>query len=136
MAAGARFLDPATIPLKRPGGGGGNIWATLVTITQAMTGVVVLAGLALFFFPVIEQTKQYQAQKANLKAEIQRALDEQQEIKIETEHMKTDPAYVEGIARDRLQMGKPNETIVHFPSYQQSAPTKVAHPIPQNDSSW
>ena len=32
--------------------------------------------------------------------------------------MKTDPAYVEGIARDRLQMGKPNETIVHFPSYQ------------------
>jgi cell division protein FtsB len=64
-------------------------------------------------------------------------LDEQQEIRIETEHMKTDSAYVEGIARDRLQMGKPNETIVHFPSYQPSAPTtKVAHPVPENDSTW
>jgi len=135
MAAGARFLDPASIPLRRQGGG--NIWATLVTVTQAMTGVVVLAGLALFFLPVIEQTRQYQAEQADLKAKIQHAQDEQQEIKIETEHMKTDPAYVEGIARDRLQMGKPNETIVHFPSYQQSAPTtKVAHPVPQNDSSW
>ena len=44
--AGARFLDPASIPLKRQGGGG-NIWATLVTVTQGLTGVVVLAGLAL-----------------------------------------------------------------------------------------
>ena len=133
MAAGARFLDPASIPLKRQGGG--NIWATLGTITQAMTGVVVLAGLALFFLPVIQQTQQYQAQQANLKAEIQRAQDEQQEIKTETEHMKTDSAYVEGIARDRLQMGKPNETIVHFPPYQEGPPTsKVAHPVPQNNS--
>jgi hypothetical protein len=48
MAAAARFLDPASIPLKRHGSGG-NIWATLVTVTQGLTGVVVLAGLALFF---------------------------------------------------------------------------------------
>ncbi len=135
MAAGARFLDPASIPLKRQGGG--NIWATLVTVTQGLTGVVVLAGLALFFLPVIQQTQQYQAEQATLKAKIQDALDEQQEIKIETEHMKTDPAYIEGIARDRLQMGKPNETIVHFPPYQPTVPTaRVAHPVPQNDSSW
>jgi cell division protein FtsB len=136
MAASARFLDPASIPLK-PQGGGGNIWATLVTVTQGLTGVVVLAGLALFFLPVIQQTQQYQAEQAVMRAKIQDALDEQQQIRIETEHMKTDPAYVEGIARDRLQMGKPNETIVHFPPYAPGAPTtRIAHPVPQNDSSW
>jgi cell division protein FtsB len=136
MAAGARFLDPASIPLKRQGGGG-NIWATLVTVTQGLTGIVVLAGLALFFLPVIQQTQDYQAQQKNLRAEIQSALDEQQEIRVETEHMKTDQAYIESIARDRLQMGKPNETIVHFPGYQQGTPiTRVAHPVPQNDSGW
>jgi cell division protein FtsB len=137
MAAAARFLDPASIPLKRQGGGGGNIWATLVTVTQGLTGVVGLAGLALFFLPVIQQTQQYQSEQAVLRAKIQEAQDEQQQIRIETEHMKTDPAYVEGVARDRLQMGKPNETIVHFPPYQSSTPTtRIAHPVPENDSSW
>jgi cell division protein FtsB len=136
MAAGARFLDPASVPLKRQGGGG-NIWATLVTVTQGMTVFVALAGLALFFLPVIQQTRQYEQEQAALRAQIQAAQDEQQEIRVETEHMKTDPAYVEGIARDRLQMGKPNETIVHFPPYAEGAPTtRVAHPVPQNDSSW
>jgi cell division protein DivIC len=133
--AGARFLDPASIPLKR--GDNGNIWATLVTVTQGLTVVVALAGLALFFLPVIQKTHQYQDEQASLRAQIEKAQDEQQEIKIETEHMKTDPAYVEHIARDRLQMGRPGEEIVHFPPYQTAPPTtKVARPVPQNDSSW
>jgi cell division protein FtsB len=134
--AGARFLDPASIPLKRQGGGG-NIWATLVTVTQGLTVFVALAGLALFFLPVIQKTQQYQAEQARLKEQIQAAQDEQQEIRIETEHMKTDPAYVEHIARDRLQMGRPGEEIVHFTPYQTAPPTtRVAHPVPQNDSNW
>ena len=134
--AGARFLDPASIPLKRQGGGG-NIWATLVTVTQGLTVFVVLAGLALFFLPVIQQTQDYQKEQAQLRAQIQTAQDEQQEIRIETEHMKTDPAYVEHIARDRLQMGRPGEEIVHFTPYQTTPPaTKVARPVPQNNSNW
>jgi cell division protein DivIC len=133
--AGARFLDPASIPLKR--GDNGNIWATLVTVTQWMAGVVILAGLALFFVPVIQRTHQYQGEEVSLNAQIERAQEEQQQIRIETEHMKTDPAYVEHIARDRLQMGRPGEEIVHFTPYQAVAPTtKVAHPVPQNDSNW
>ena len=133
--AGTRFLDPASIPLKR--GDGGNIWATLVTVTQGLTVVVVLAGLALFFLPVIQKTHEYQQEQAALRAQIEQAQEEQQQIRIETEHMKTDPAYVEHIARDRLQMGRPGEEIVHFTGYQ-SAPssTRVVRPVPQNDSSW
>jgi cell division protein FtsB len=133
--AGARFLDPASIPLKR--GDNGNIWATLVTVTQWMAGAVILAGLALFFIPVIQRTHQYQQEEVSLSAQIETAQEEQQQIRIETEHMKNDPAYVEHIARDQLQMGRPGEEIVHFPPYQPVAPTtRVAHPVPQNDSSW
>jgi cell division protein DivIC len=134
--AGARFLDPASIPLKRQGGGG-NIWATLVTVTQGLTVFVALGGLALFFLPVIQKTHQYQEEQASLRAQIEKAQDEQQEIRIETEHMKTDSAYVEHIARDRLQMGRPGEEIVHFTPYQTTPPTtKVARPVPQNNSNW
>ena len=35
--------------------------------------------------------------------------------------MKNDPAYVEHIARDQLNMGKPGETIIRFDRYQTSA---------------
>jgi len=133
--AGARFLDPASIPLKR--GDGGNIWATLVTVTQWMTGLVILAGLALFFIPVIQKTQEYQQEEKSLHTQIENAQDYQQQIRIETEHMKTDPAYVDRVARDQLQVGRPGEEIVRFPSYQEVAPTnKVVHPVPQNDSSW
>jgi cell division protein FtsB len=130
--AGARFLDPASVPLRRHGGG--NIWATLATATQVIIGVVAFSGLLLFFVPVINKTQQYQADQAALRADIDKALDDQQEIKLETEHMKTDPAYVEHIARDQLRMGKPGEYIVSFSPYQAVPLTKkVVHPTPQND---
>ena len=130
--AGARFLDPASVPLRRHGDG--NIWATLATATQVIIGVVAFSGLLLFFLPVIQKTHQYQQDQAVLRANIDQALADQQEIKLETEHMKTDPAYVEHIARDQLQMGKPGEYIVSFPAYQAAPPTrKVVHPTPQNE---
>jgi len=129
--AGARFLDPASVPLRRHGGG--NIWATLATVTQVVIGVVAFSGLLLFFFPVIQKTQQYQADQTVLRAEIDQEQAKQQEIKLETEHMKTDSAYVEHIARDRLNMGRPGEEIVHFAPYQPELPaSKTSRPVPQN----
>jgi cell division protein DivIC len=118
--ASARFLDPSSIPLKRQSGG--NIWATLVSVTQGITVVVILSGLLLFFVPVIHQTHQYQSDITNLQGSIETAKDQQREIRIETEHMKSDPAFVEHIARDRLNMGRPGEEIMHFAPYQATPP--------------
>jgi cell division protein DivIC len=131
--ASARFLDPTSIPLKRQSGG--NIWATLVTVTQGVTVLVALSGLLLFFLPVIHKTWQYQKEQAMLRANIESALEQQQQIRIETEHMKSDPAYVEHIARDRLQMGKEGEEIVHFAPYQSAPPaSKPARTTSEDDS--
>ena len=131
--ASARFLDPDSIPLKRQSGG--NIWATLAHLTQGLTFIVALGGLLLFFLPVIQKTRQYQEDQATLRKNIESALTQQQQIRIETEHMKTDQAYIEHIARDRLQMGKEGEQIVRFPPYQPTPPaSKIARPTPQDDS--
>jgi cell division protein FtsB len=129
--AGARFLDPSSIPLKRQSGG--NIWATLVRITQAVTIVVLLSGLMLFFLPVIHTTHRLQEEKAALQQQIAAGQDHQEELQIETEHMKNDPAYVEHIARDQLNMGRPGETILRFDRYQ--AAPRIAAPEPDSDSS-
>lgn len=130
----ARFLDPSSIPLKRQSGG--NIWATLIQITQGLTVVAVLSILMLFFLPVIQKTHHLQDDKARLQREIVAAQDQQQQLKLETEHMKNDPAYVEHIARDQLSMGKPGETIFHFDPYPPvSSNSKSTGTLPSGDPS-
>ena len=131
--AGPRFLDPSTIPLKRQSGG--NIWATLVPIIQVAIVIGLLAVVGLFFLPVIQTENGYKADLAKLQREMTAAEERQAELKLETEHMKNDPAYVEHIARDNLNMGKPGETIIRFDRYQSATPSsKPSRPIDVDDS--
>ena len=131
--AGARFLDPSSIPLKRQSGG--NIWATLVPIIQGAIVVGLLAVVGLFFVPVVQTETGYKNEIAKKQREISAALEYQAQLKLETEHMKNDPAYVEHIARDQLNMGKPGETVLRFDRYQNVAPSpKPATSAPVDDS--
>ena len=130
----ARFLDPSSIPLKRHSGG--NIWATLAYLTQGVVLLLVLAAVGLLFLPVIETSHQLEARKAELQRRIAAGQEQQQQYQIETEHMKRDPAYVEHIARDQLNLGKPGETIMRFDSYQQESPQvpRTVEAVPENES--
>jgi cell division protein FtsB len=130
--ASARFLDPSSIPLKRQSGG--NIWATLVPIIQGGIIIGLLAVVALFFMPVIQTQNNYKAELSKLQRETAAAEDQQAELKLETEHMKNDPAYVEHIARDQLNMGKPGETIIRFDRYQLTAPNPKSSRASSDDS--
>ena len=49
---------------------GGNIWATLVQLTQAAIILIVLSGLLLFFVPVIQKTQNLQHDKLTLQNSI------------------------------------------------------------------
>jgi len=131
--ASPRFLDPSSIPLKRQSGG--NIWATLVPIIQVAIVIGLLAVVGLFFVPVLQTESGYKADLEKLQREKTAAEERQAELKLETEHMKTDPAYVEHIARDTLNMGKPGETIIRFDRYQATTPSsKPSRPIDVDDS--
>jgi len=130
--AGARFLDPSSIPLKRQSGG--NIWATLVPIIQGAIVVGLLAVVGLFFVPVIQTETNYKEKLAQIQDKIAAAQEYQAQLKLETEHMKNDPAYVEHIARDQLNMGKPGETIIRFDRYQSTGSAATStHDLPEDD---
>jgi len=129
--ASARFLDPSSIPLKRQSGG--NIWATLVPIIQGAIVVGLLAVVGLFFVPVLQTERGYKTELAKEQREIAAALDTQTQLKLETEHMKNDSAYVEHIARDQLNMGKPGETIIRFDRYQTTGTTTASHTASDDD---
>jgi len=122
--AATRFLDPSSIPVKRQSGG--NIWATLVPVIQGGIVIGLIAVVGLFFVPVLNTEQSYKDEKAKLQREIAAANDEQSRLELETEHMKNDPAYVEQIARDRLNMGKPGETIIRFDQYQAVPPAPAS----------
>lgn len=130
--ASARFLDPSSIPLKRQSGG--NIWATLVPIIQGAIVVGLLAVVGLFFVPVLQTERGYKAELATEQRQINAALETQAQLKLETEHMKNDPAYVEHIARDLLNRGKPGETIIRFDRYQTAGtPSSANRTAPEDD---
>jgi hypothetical protein len=124
--ASARFLDPSSIPLKRQSGG--NIWATLLPIIQGAIIVGALAVVGLFFLPVLQTENRHKAELAALQVKISDAQDQQRELMLETELMKNDPSYVEHIARDRLNMGRPGETILRFDPYPAVAPGSHSSP--------
>jgi cell division protein FtsB len=131
--ASARFLDPSSIPLKRQSGG--NVWATLVPIIQGAIVVGLLAVVGLFFLPVIQKENGYKAEIEKKQREIAAALEYQSQLKLETEYMKNNNAYVEHIARDQLNMGKPGETIIRFDRYQNTAPSpRSTASVPVDDS--
>ncbi len=125
--AATRFLDPSSIPLKRQSGG--NIWATLVPVIQGGIIVGLIAVVGLFFLPVLNTERTYTEEKAKLQREITASEEEQAQLELETQYMKDDPAYVEHVARDQLNMGKPGETIIRFDRYQPepSTPTTPRH---------
>jgi cell division protein FtsB len=132
--ASARFLDPSSIPLKRQSGG--NIWATLVPIIQGAIVVGLLAVVGLFFLPVLRTGQGYRDELAKLQRQTAAAEEQTAQLKLQTEHMKNDPAYVEHIARDKLNMGKPGETIIRFDPYQPAAPNpKSVEALPSDGSS-
>ena len=132
--ASARFLDPSSIPLKRQSGG--NIWATLVPIIQGAIIIGLLAVVGLFFVPVINTQNGYKRDLAKLQRETAAAEDQQAQLKLETEYMKNNPAYVEHIARDQLNMGKPGETIIRFDRYQAATPASPSpRALPDEDPS-
>jgi cell division protein FtsL len=128
-----RFLDPSSIPLKRQSGG--NIWATLVPVIQGGIIVGLIAVVGLFFVPVLNTEQGYREEKATLQNKIAAAEAEQAQLKLETEHMEDDPAYVESIARDQLNMGKPGETIIRFDKYQPAPATANAPARASEDGS-
>ena len=130
--AATRFLDPTSIPLKRQSGG--NIWATLVPVIQGGIIVGLIAVVGLFFVPVLNTEQTYKDEKAKLEREISAAQEDQDQLKLETEHMKNDPAYVENIARDQLNMGKPGETVIRFDKYQATPPPPASRaPLDDNN---
>lgn len=96
----------------------GNIWATLVQVTQMLLILAVFAAMVLCFLPVIQTSQKLQAEKQKIAREIAQAQETNRRLQLEVEQLKNNPVYIERIARDRLNLGRPGEIIFRFDPYQ------------------
>jgi cell division protein FtsL len=96
-----------------------NLWQRVQSLGFLMfTGIVTTAVAMLCFVPELHRKHEMQLEVRRLDQEIiqQESLEQQQRQEIEA--LKTDPSYVERIARSRLNLARPNETIFRFETTQ------------------
>ncbi|CAF0689208.1 FtsB family cell division protein [Candidatus Methylacidithermus pantelleriae] len=95
----------------------GGVWRALTQVCK----VVCLAAVAIlvmsFYLPLIQKLQELENRKGRLEEQIHQARTRSQELEYVFRLLKTDPDFVERMARDRLNMGKPGETIFRFEPY-------------------
>jgi cell division protein FtsB len=82
-----------------------------------MIGVIILAlitGLAIAFLPIIKQRHDETSRIEELQRELAKEKATFARRSLEVTLLQRDPEYVETIARDRLDMMKPGETILRI----------------------
>lgn len=88
-----------------------GVWHSL---NRLLILLIVLVGILLIAFPFVTELKSQQEQAARveqLKAEVQKQKDLLTQRTREVELLKNDPAYLEMMARDRLDVMKDGETV-------------------------
>jgi len=83
-------------------------------INKVLTGLVVLGvflGIGVMFYPVWHKQQDMRARVAQLTAEKAEKTAQLANARRELYLLKNDPEYVETIARDRINVMKPGETI-------------------------
>jgi len=83
-------------------------------INKVLTGLVILGvflGIGVMFYPVWHKQQDMRARVTTLTAEKNEKTSQLAAARRELELLKNDPEYVETIARDRINVMKPGETI-------------------------
>lgn len=93
---------------RRPQGG---VWHSLNRLMIALIGLAVILLIACAFVPEMKRQRDLAARKEQLKQEVEKQSALLAQRTREVELLKSDPAYVELMARDRLDMMKGDETI-------------------------
>ncbi|MDE1172005.1 MAG: septum formation initiator family protein [Verrucomicrobium sp.] len=124
----SKLLDLGSVSLRRRATG--NIWAKLARITQLLLALGVVAVVLACFLPVIRQVQRLQAEKERLAQLIALEQSSNRQGNRQFELLKSNQEYIERIARDRLNLGKPGEVIFRFDPYSAKGKANSSTPAP------
>lgn len=95
-----------------------GVWHSLNRLMIALIAFAAVTLIVCAFVPELKQQHEQNARLERLRADIARQKNLVSQRTREVDLLKNDPAYIETIARDRLDLMKEGETIFRFDSAQ------------------
>lgn len=110
------FYDPDREPFQEEEAVrfGPDIWQRLSKVMMALIFLCVVAAVLRFFIPEIERRNQLEKQAQRFEQQIDEKSMRLAQLQIEYDLLKNDRAYLEVIARDRLDLMRDGETIIRL----------------------
>jgi cell division protein FtsB len=104
-----------------------GIWNRLTQLVVALLVAAVLVGVGFWYVPLIRQNERMRKEEARLKEEAEREAALGRELDERILALTRDPAAVERVAREKLNLSRPDETIFQFeePAAARSVPPRV-----------
>jgi cell division protein FtsB len=90
------------------------LWLWLQSLGYWVFLAIVATGAVMLFVPLWHRQHVLQRENRRLEAEVVRLETLEKQYKSEIEALKTDPTYLERVAREKLNLVKPNETVFQF----------------------
>ncbi len=91
-----------------------NIWLVIYRVSCAAFAVIVIIAVVSIFLPRIRENEERQKRAAVLEEENRAKAEMTEELRDRQEQFRSDPRYVERIAREKLGKAKPGEVIFRF----------------------
>ncbi|HBA83322.1 MAG TPA: hypothetical protein DCZ95_04425 [Verrucomicrobia bacterium] len=91
-----------------------NVWVLIYRIGWIALAVLIVIGVSSMFWPQIRQQQELQRKEAILEEDIRLEEEMIKHLKVQQERLRSDPRFVEKIAREELGYAKPDETIFKF----------------------
>lgn len=91
-----------------------NFWVLIYRIAWIAVAILVVVGVIFMFLPQIEQQRELQRKEAQLQEEVRLEEELLQHLKRQQERLRSDPRFIEKIAREEFGLAKPGETVFKF----------------------
>lgn len=91
-----------------------GIWSRISRTIIVLLLLAALAGVAVWYLPLIHQNEQWTKRKLRLENQIKQEEELARQLKASIKALHEDPKTVERLARERLGYARTNETVIRF----------------------
>lgn len=91
-----------------------NVWKVMFRILFLVAIALIVAIAVRFFIPKIQEERKLRAQLEAARQNVQQTADTLRILKLKQEKLRSDPRYIEKVAREELGYAKSGETVFRF----------------------
>jgi cell division protein FtsB len=91
-----------------------GIWDKLTKVVVSLLVIAILVAVGFWYLPLIKQNEQFRKEILRLEADISTEQERSKQLSAQIDTLQRDPRAVERIAREKLALSKPGETVIRF----------------------